>query len=60
MSSTSLTPLFGVYAVGLVPALVFAGPAAQGYLLHRPAAAAVVTNALTDAGNASAFIRAKD
>lgn len=46
MSSTSLTALFGVYAVGLVPALVFAGPAADRWGRRRVAIPAALLSAL--------------
>jgi len=35
MSSTSVTALFGVYALGLMPALVFAGPASDRWGRRR-------------------------
>ena len=46
MSSTSLTALFGVYAVGLVPALVFAGPASDRWGRRRVAIPAALLSAL--------------
>lgn len=46
MSSTSLTALFGVYAVGLVPALAFAGPAADRWGRRRVVLPAAVLSAL--------------
>ncbi|MCY7396253.1 MAG: MFS transporter [Nocardioides sp.] len=46
MSSTSLTALFGVYAVGLVPALVFAGPSADRWGRRRVVVPAAVLSAL--------------
>lgn len=46
MSSTSLTALFGVYALGLVPALVFAGPAADRWGRRKVAIPAALLSAL--------------
>lgn len=49
MSSTSITALFGVYAVGLLPALMFAGPAADRWGRRRIAIPAAVLSALASA-----------
>lgn len=49
MSSTSVTALFGVYAVGLLPALVFAGPAADRWGRRRVAIPAAVLSAFASA-----------
>jgi hypothetical protein len=49
MSSTSVTALFGVYAVGLLPALVFAGPAADRWGRRRVAVPAAVLSAFASA-----------
>lgn len=46
MSSTSLTALFGVYALGLIPALVFAGPAADRWGRRRVAIPAALLSAV--------------
>ncbi|MEJ7831760.1 MAG: MFS transporter [Nocardioides sp.] len=46
MSPTSLTALFGVYALGLVPALVFAGPAADRWGRRKVAIPAALLSAL--------------
>ncbi|HSO64828.1 MAG TPA: MFS transporter [Ornithinibacter sp.] len=46
MSSTSLTALFGVYALGLVPALVLAGPAADRWGRRRVVLPAAVLSAV--------------
>lgn len=46
MSSTSITALFGVYAVGLLPALMFAGPASDRWGRRRVAIPAAVLSAL--------------
>ena len=46
MSSTSLTALFGVYALGLMPALFFAGPAADRWGRRRVAIPAALLSAL--------------
>ena len=46
MSSTSVTALFGVYAVGLLPAVMLAGPAADRWGRRRVALPAAVLSAL--------------
>ncbi len=46
MSSTSVTALFGVYAVGLVPALMFAGPAADRWGRRRVAIPSAILSAV--------------
>ncbi len=46
MSSTSITALFGVYALGLLPALMFAGPAADRWGRRRVALPAAVLSAV--------------
>ena len=46
MSSTSITALFGVYAVGLLPAVMLAGPAADRWGRRRVALPAAVLSAL--------------
>lgn len=46
MSSTSLTALFGVYALGLVPALSLAGPAADRWGRRRVVLPTAVLSAL--------------
>lgn len=56
MSDTELTALFGVYAVGMVPALVLAGPAADRWG-RRPVA---VPAALLSAVASLAFVAAQD
>ena len=47
MSSTAITALFGVYALGLMPALMLAGPAADRWGRRRVALPAAVLSALT-------------
>ena len=47
MSSTSVTALFGVYALGLMPAVAFAGPAADRWGRRRVALPAALFCALT-------------
>lgn len=47
MSPTSLTALFGVYALGLMPAVALAGPAADRWGRRRVAIPAVLFSALT-------------
>jgi hypothetical protein len=49
MSSTSVTALFGVYALGLLPALMFAGPAADRWGRRRVAIPGAVLSALASA-----------
>ena len=56
MSDTELTALFGVYAVGMVPALVLAGPAADRWG-RRPV---VLPAALLSAVASLAFVAAQD
>lgn len=46
MSSTAITALFGVYALGLMPALMFAGPAADRWGRKRVAIPAGLLSAL--------------
>lgn len=46
MSSTSVTALFGVYALGLMPALVFAGPASDRWGRRRITIPAALLSAL--------------
>lgn len=46
MSSTAITALFGVYALGLMPALMFAGPAADRWGRKRVAVPAGLLSAL--------------
>jgi predicted MFS family arabinose efflux permease len=47
MSSTSVTALFGVYALGLMPAVAFAGPAADRWGRRRVALPAALFCGLT-------------
>lgn len=49
MSSTALTALFGVYAVGLVPALVLAGPASDRWGRRKVVLPAAVLSIVTSA-----------
>jgi len=56
MSDTELTALFGVYAVGMVPALMLAGPAADRWG-RRPVA---LPAALLSAVASLAFVTAQD
>ncbi len=56
MSSTSLTALFGVYALGLVPALTLAGPAADLWGRRR----VVIPTAVLSAVASLLFVTATD